>query len=220
MIKKFLFLLFVFVLNNYAFGRILPGPGVEVDSSKYSSFSGRVFLISIGVDHFNHINGRSSVIRYGQSDAKNFERYLEIDTSIKKIIKFSFRDNSNKKEIIEAFNEIATKANQSDLFMIYYAGMSTNGNILLTDDSLSSVDVFNLTQNIFCERQLMFIDCDNGDAFLKGLKREIKNKPNEKINTKIDRVLFYTSNVANEGVKIKCDTSYNGGLFTGGFIST
>jgi hypothetical protein len=66
----------------------------------------------------------------------------------------------------------------------------------------------------------MFIDCDNGDVFLKGLKKEIKKKPEEKINTKIDRVLFYTSNVAYEGVKIKCDTSYNGGLFTGGFISS
>ena len=179
----------------------------------------RVFLISIGVDHYS--KGKLININYGQSDAQNFESFIKKDPNIKELKAFKMLDNSRKDQFIEHLNEIAAEAKSADLFILYYAGNSINGEIRLSDDSISAKEIYAYSQNISCENQLFMFDSNNGDLFLKELIQVIMNKPKEKTNTNLDRVILSSKNVAFEGKNItSCDTLYEGGLLTGSVISS
>ncbi len=180
-------------------------------------FSGKVFLISIGVDHYSNTNN----IQYGQSDADNFESYVKKSHDVLDLKAFKMRDYSNKAQFVEYLNEIATKAQSSDLFILYYSGNSQNGEIWLSNDTIRAKEIYAYSQNVSCERQLFMFDTNNGDSFLKDIISEIKNKPQEKTNTNIDRVILSSKNSAYEGKNIiSCDTLYEGGLLTGSVISS
>jgi hypothetical protein len=208
------------LLILFAFFSFNCDAGIDPTITAFNTvFSGRVFLISIGVDHYS--KGKLKNIQYGQSDAQNFESFIKKDTNIKELKAFKMLDNSRKDQFIEHLNEIATEAKSADLFILYYSGNSGNGEIRLSDDSISAKEIYAYSQNISCERQLFMFDSNNGDLFLKELIQAIKNKPKEKTNTNLDRVILSSKNVAFEGKNItSCDTLYEGGLLTGSVISS
>ena len=208
------------LLILFAFFSFNCDAGIDPTRTAFNTvFSGRVFLISIGVDHYS--KGKLKNIQYGQSDAQNFESFIKKDPNIKELKAFKMLDNSRKDQFIEHLNEIATEAKSADLFILYYAGNSINGEIRLSDDSISAKEIYAYSQNISCERQLFMFDSNNGDLFLKELIQAIMNKPKEKTNTNLDRVILSSKNVAFEGKNItSCDTLYEGGLLTGSVISS
>jgi hypothetical protein len=212
-------LLFLFLFASFSFNCVCQNVKLNLTHGKdgLSRFSGKVFLISIGVDHYS--KGRN--IQYGQSDAQNFEFFIKKDKNINELKAFKMLDYSSKEQFIQHLNEIATEAKSADLFILYFAGMSINGAIRLSSDSISAQEIYAYSQNITCERQLFMFDTNNGDLFFKELKQIVKNKPKEKTNTNIDRVILSSKNSAYEGKNItSCDTLYEGGLLTGSVISS
>jgi len=108
---RYFFILFILFSTKVFSGIPIP--------EAHSKFSGKVFVISIGVDKY--VNPICE-LNFCQSDADYFLKFLERDTSIKEIIKYTLRDDSTKDQLISAFNEVAKHATMHDLFIFYYAG--------------------------------------------------------------------------------------------------
>ena len=107
------------LLILFAFFSFNCDAGIDPTRTAFNTvFSGRVFLISIGVDHYS--KGKLNNIQYGQSDAQNFESFIKKDPNIKELKAFKMLDNSRKDQFIEHLNEIATEAKSADLFILYY----------------------------------------------------------------------------------------------------
>jgi hypothetical protein len=213
---KFKLLLFhltnLFLIQSIAF----PSSINKIDSI-YSEFSGKIYLLTVGIDTCKV--GEFAPLTYSKSDANKFEEYLLNDKSIS-IKNYRIRDNSTKMQFKDILNKIGNQATKNDLFIFYYSGIGSRGNIFLQNDSIGYSEFYQLTQSIFCERQLIILDCNEGGIFKKGLINEIKKKPLEKLHSGIDRVLFFTSGLALDGIKNACDTNSYGSLFTSSLINT
>ena len=69
----------------------------------HSKFSGRAYVISIGVDKYAESEFN---LLFCQSDADYFLKSLERDTTIKEILKYTVRNDGTKEQLISAFNEV------------------------------------------------------------------------------------------------------------------
>jgi len=209
-------LFFVIILISLAInGRA----GVEI-TDLHSPFSGRAFVISIGVD--SYANPKYGDLRYCQSDADYFLKSLERDTSIKIINKYIFRNNSSKEDLSAAFNEVARDVTKKDLFIFFYAGMSSGDALLLSNGELNHNEVFILSQNIYAERQLFISDASDGNRFCDAFKVFLENKPLERISTKVDRILISVQSQSYElqkGANLR-DLSFAGGQLTGAIANS
>lgn len=206
---RLIFVLFIFMLNN-VFGGVI----INLDSLKHSKFSGRAFVLSIGVDKYS---GSIANLRFCQSDANYFLKSLEKDTSIKELYKYTIRNDDTRDKLISAINDITKTANKEDLFIFYFAGHSIEKALRLTSGELKFDEVFTLSQNIFAERQLYISDANDGQQFGIAFKQFLKQKPLEKISTKIDRILLSLNSYSVElqkGANLK-DSLFAGGQLTG-----
>jgi hypothetical protein len=206
---KFIFGLFVLITSNCLGGIVISG------DTSHSKFSGRAYVISIGVDKY--ANPKYNPLRYCQSDADYFLKSLDRDTSIKEIVKYVFRNNATREDLTIACNDIAMKATSKDLFIFYYAGMSSGEALLLTNGEMKYREVFILSENIFSERQIFISDASDGNRFGEEFKLFLKEKPLERLSTKIDRVLISLKSSSYElptGSNLR-DLSFAGGQLTG-----
>jgi hypothetical protein len=211
--KAIIFQFILLIKTNLGFC----GDSLEALNKSYSESSRRIYLLTIGIDNCIFFSGVE--LAFSQSDADNFEKHVASDVA-SEIKSYRVRNNSSKADLLSYINFISQQAQKNDVFIFYYAGFSNNGNIFLSNDSISYFEIYNYSQNIYCERQLLFIDCNEGYEFKKGLIGEIQKKPLEKKFTNIDRVLFYPTGISLEGIKNSCNKNYNGGLFTGSFINS
>ena len=76
--------------------------------------------------------------------------------------------------------------------------MSNGKSLRLTNEDLKYDEVFTLSQNIFAERQIYISDASDGEQFGISFKQFLKEKPLEKISTKIDRILLSLNTVSFE----------------------
>ena len=194
--------------------------GIIIDTvNVHSKFSGRAYVISIGVDKY--ADSKFNLL-FCQSDADYFLKSLERDTTIKEILKYTVRNDGTKEQLKVAFSEVTKNANKHDLFIFYYAGMSNGKSLLLTYEEVDYAEVFALSQNIFAERQIYISDASDGKQFGMSFKQFLKEKPLEKISTKIDRVLLSLNTVSFElqkGSNLK-DSLFAGGQLTGGISNS
>jgi hypothetical protein len=195
--------------------------GIGVDTvNVHSKFSGRVYLISIGVDKYTYSKFHN--LNFCQSDADYFLKSIERDTTTKEIIKYTLRNDGTKEQLKFAFSEVAKNANKQDLFIFYYAGMSNGESLCLTSAELKYEEVFTLSQNIFTERQIYISDASDGKQFGIAFKQFLEQKPLEKISTKIDRIIISLNTVSYElqkGANLK-DSLFAGGQLTGGISNS
>lgn len=194
--------------------------GIIIDTvNVHSKFSGRAYVISIGVDKYAE---SLKDLQFGQSDADYFLKSLERDTTIKEILKYTVRNDGTKEQLKVAFSEVTKNANKHDLFIFFYAGMSNGKSLRLTNEELYFEEVFVLSQNIFAERQIYISDACYGKQFANSFKQFLKQKPLEKISTKIDRVLLSLNQLSFElqkGANLK-DSLFAGGQLTGGISNS
>ena len=194
--------------------------GIGIDTvNVHSKFSGRAYVISIGVDKYAESKFN---LLFCQSDADYFLKSLERDTTIKEILKYTVRNDGTKEQLKVAFSEVSKNANKHDLFIFYYAGMSNGKSLRLTNEELNYEEVFALSQNIFAERHIYISDASDGKQFGTSFKQFLKEKPLEKISTKIDRVLLSLNTVSFElqkGANLK-DSLFAGGQLTGGISNS
>ena len=72
--------------------KALAGIVVPINNTNiHSSFSGKAFVISIGVDVYS--DSQYNLV-YCQSDAEYFLNYIKKDTSIKELVAYKFRNYS------------------------------------------------------------------------------------------------------------------------------
>ncbi len=194
--------------------------GIIADTlNVHSTFSGRAYVISIGVDKYAESKFN---LRFCQSDADYFLKSLERDTTIKEILKYTVRNDGTKEQLISAFKQVTENSNKHDLFIFYYAGMSNGKSLRLTNEDLKYEEVFTLSQNIFAERQIYISDASDGKQFGNSFQQFLKKKPLEKISTKINRVLLSLNTVSFElqkGANLK-DSLFAGGQLTGGISNS
>jgi hypothetical protein len=198
-------------ISNQSFAGIVSRP-------KHSKFSGRAYVISIGVDKYAESKFN---LQFCQSDADYFLKSLERDTTIKEILKYTIRNDGTKEQLISAFNEVTKNSNKHDLFIFYYAGMSNGKSLRLTNEILKYDEVFTLSQNIFAERQIYISDASDGKQFGNSFQQFLKQKPLEKISTKIDRLLLSLNGSfeLQKGANLK-DSLFAGGQLTGGISNS
>jgi hypothetical protein len=188
-----------------------------INLNKLKTFSGKVFLVTIGIDNYSD----GITLQYAQSDADNFEKYISSDTLTKELNKYSFRDFSNKSDIKLALNNISENSRADDLFILYFAGMSENGHFILSNDTISAKEIYYFSQNIYSENQLFIIDANEGDLFIDNLKSEFQSKQYEKGTTQINRVVIAIPHCNSEGDSLtNCNPSYKGGFLTSLIISS
>jgi hypothetical protein len=180
---RLIIVLFILLVNHIYGGVIIK------EDSLHSKFSGRVFVISIGVDKY--ADSKFNLL-FCQSDADYFLKSLERDTTIKEILKYIVRNDGTKEQLKLAFSEVTKNANKQDLFIFYYAGMSSGNSFKLTNEEFDYEEVFALSQNIFAERQIYISDANDGQQFGIAFKQFLKQKPLEKISTKIDEAIQKT----------------------------
>jgi hypothetical protein len=207
---KIIKLLIILLYSLNAFSGNIP----EVLDSIHSKFSGKAYIISIGVDNYNDSNFD---LKYCQSDADYFLKSISRDTSIRELKKYIFRNNSTKDQVKAAFTEVEKIATKNDLFIFYYSGMSNGIVLKLTNENISFEEVFVLSQNIFSERQIYISDASDGSQFGISFRDFLKKKPLEKISTKINRVLISLKTDSYElsaGPNLK-DSDFAGGQLTG-----
>lgn len=212
---RIIILVLIFISNQSFAGSIIGADTVNV----HSKFSGRAYVISIGVDKYT--DSKFNLL-FCQSDADYFLKSLERDTTIKEILKYTVRNDGTKEQLKLAFSEVTKNANKQDLFIFYYAGMSSGKSFKLTNEELDYEEVFALSQNIFAERQIYISDASDGKQFGISFKQFLKEKPLEKISTKIDRVLLSLNTVSFElqkGTNLK-DSLFAGGQLTGGISNS
>lgn len=205
---------FIFLANN-VFGGVIIGK-----DSLHSKFSGRAFIISIGIDDYK--SNKIGNLSFCKSDADYFIKYLKEDTIIKDLILFKFRDDSNKDDIISAFNEIQKKSTKEDLFIFYFSGHSFDKNLIIPKDKIPYNDIIYFSQNIYAERQLFISDANDGLEFGTTFKNFLKEKPLEKLATKTDRILISLKSFSMElqkGANLK-DSLFAGGQLTGGISNS
>ena len=206
---------FIFLVNN-----VFAGVIIGKDSILHSKFSGKAFIISIGIDDYTSNNIGN--LGFCKSDADYFIKYLKQDTIVKDLILFKFRDDSNKEDIISAFNEIQKKSTKEDLFIFYFSGHSFDNNLILQNDKIPYNDIIYFSQNIYAERQLFISDANDGLEFGLTFKNFLKEKPLEKFATKTDRILISLKSISMElqkGANLK-DSLYAGGQLTGGISNS
>ena len=212
-IMRIIILALIFI-SNQSFA------GIGIDTvNVHSKFSGRAYVISIGVDKYAESKFN---LLFCQSDADYFLKSLERDTTIKEILRYNVRNDGTKEQLISAFNEVTKNSNKHDLFIFYYAGMSNGKSLRLTNEDLKYDEVFTLSQNIFAERQIYISDASDGEQFGISFKQFLKEKPLEKISTKIDRILLSLNTVSFElqkGANLK-DSLFAGGQLTGGISNS
>ena len=206
---------FIFLTNN-----VFAGVIIGKDSILHSKFSGRAFIISIGIDDYK--SNKIGNLSFCKSDADYFIKYLKKDTIIKDLILFKFRDDSNKEDIISAFNEIQKKSTKEDLFIFYFSGHSFDKNLILPNDKIPYNDIIYFSQNTYAERQLFISDANDGLEFGLTFKNFLKEKPLEKLATKTDRILISLKSISMElqkGANLM-DSLFAGGQLTGGISNS
>ena len=181
-------------------------------------FSGRVFVISIGVDKYTNF----SDLRFCQSDADYFLKSLQKDTSIKEIIKFTLRNYGTKEELTLAFNEVIQNANVNDLFIFYYSGISNGKSLLLTSEELKHEDLITLSQNILAKRQVYILDTMNGEQYEIAFKQFSKQKPFEKNSNEINKIFISNKGISYDSAEVTNlkDPTFNGSPLTGGISNS
>jgi hypothetical protein len=213
--RVLIFILILILISNQSFA------GIPIDTSDvdHSKFSGRAYVISIGVDKY--AKSKNNLL-FCQSDADYFLKSLERDTTIREILKYTIRNDGTKEQLKVAFSEVTKNANKHDLFIFYYAGMSYGKSLGLTNEGLDYEEVFALSQNVFAERQIFISDASDGKQFGVSFKMFLEKKPLEKLSTKIDRVLLSLNTISFElpkGANLK-DSLFAGGQLTGGISNS
>lgn len=207
---RYIIILIFFVVSNQSWASFL----IRDKVNGFSEFSGRAYVISIGVDKY--INSEFN-LRFCQSDADYFLKSIEKDKSIKEILKFSIRNDGTKEQLKSAFYEVTKNATKQDLFIFFYSGMVVDNSFLLTSEELEFEEIFTLSQNIFADRQIYISDASNGKQFNISFQQFLKEKPLEKLSTKTDRILISLKDYAMEldkGANLK-DSTFSGGQLTG-----
>jgi hypothetical protein len=181
-------------------------------------FSGRAFVISIGVDFCEKYH----ILNYAKSDANYFLKSLKKDTGIIELREYVFRDYASDEQVRAAFDEIETTATKYDLFIFYFAGLSKGEAICLTNNEFKFDEILAYSQNIFCQRQLYIYDSCFGDQFADAFTQFVSSKPQEKVFTDVDRILISNESIGYEEGKgaNNRDTTFAGGLLTGSIVNS
>jgi hypothetical protein len=189
-----------------------------IQPGRFDFFSGKVFVISIGVDKYTNF----SDLRFCQSDADYFLKSLQKDTSIKEIIKLAFRNYGTKEELTLAFNEVIQNANVNDLFIFYYAGIYNGKSLQLTNEELKYEDVITLSQNIHAKRQVYILDTMDGEQYEIAFKQFSKQKPFEKKSNEINKIFISNKGISYDSAEVTNlkDPTFNGSPLTGGISNS
>ncbi|HEX6914191.1 MAG TPA: caspase family protein [Chitinophagaceae bacterium] len=177
-----------------------------VPRDESEGFSGKVFLISIGVNDYSR-SGNLSNLMSAESDAERFRERLKKDSSVKQVVAYNFSSRHTKSDIIAAFEAISGSAAAKDAFVFFCAVQSLDGKIYLSDNStIAATELFQLSQNIYASRQLFYLDACHGDQFTGILKRKLMSHPEESAIGDLNRIVLAIRGMAME--------NREGGFFT------
>lgn len=155
-------------------------------------FSGKVFVLAVGINDYSHFFGKAAIMKYCESDANNFVNRVKKDSSFKDVQSFIITGKDATKESIkEAFKGISQLASPNDLFIFFNSTFGSEGSVILSDSStISAVEMYSWSQSILTARQLFYMDICGGDNFICKLKKYILQNPNVSALCKQDRIVL------------------------------
>lgn len=174
--------------------------------SQATNFTGKVYVISVGINDYSKLKRISSPVSC-ESDAISFVERIKKDTIFKKVVSFLFLSEASKTKINNAFDTIASKAKPGDVFILFNASQGWDGKIILSDSStISSSEVFSMSQKIACVNQLFYLDISEGDMFINKLRQKLTKNPEESSIGNLNRIIISVKGLAFE--------TKEGGAFT------
>jgi hypothetical protein len=189
--------------------------GLGIENAE-DSFSGKVYIVSLGFDDYSKTpyNGKLMGLNfpYCKSDAKNFIARVRKDSLVKKLKDTLFDSRVSKRDILQRIDEISKEALPNDAFIFFCASMGQSGFIVLPNgESLSSAELYEKSQNLFCRKQLFFLDICYGDLFITLFRSKLKKAPEQSKMNSLDRVVL--------GVDISYESvAEGGGMFTMSYV--
>jgi len=181
-------------------------------ASEREGFSGKVFLIAVGVNDYSRVKPFRS-LGSAESDAINFGERLKKDSSIKTVTAYNFDSRHSKADILTAFDEVAKIATPADALIFFCAAQSFDGRVFLSDSTtLSANELFHKSEIIYATRQLFFLDACHGEQFTGNLKRQLTTRPEESAIGNLNRIVL--------GVRGNAYETREGGAFSLSYIKS